>query len=303
MASTRAHPDTPSPPRHVAPLRDAIAGPGAFLVTAIACALGVAGVYWFFVLTTTGQYIDESALDEAIDVYGRATKAALGFLDALPAIAVVVGLGGLLYAAIAKGRWFAAAMALGGAAIANLATQLLKAYVFTRPFRGVETLMDNSLPSGHTTLAASAAAAVFLVSSPAWRPFIAFVGTTFAVASGAATLVNQWHRPSDVIAAFLVVGAVMAPTGWIVMRVGWRWNEWQGFGSHWAASRTWLSLPLLAGLAATGLAVSMLVRIAPGTGLTSTTHYFWAGISLIVISGYLLGVAATWLFATAARRD
>lgn len=304
MASTRAQPDTPSSSRHVAPLRDAIARPGLFIGAALASAAGVAGTYWFFVRTTTGQYIDESALDEAVALYGgRAAKAALGFLDALPTIAVIVGIGGLLYAAIAKGRWSAALIAFSGAALANIATQVLKADVFTRPFRGVETLMDNSLPSGHTTLAASAAAAVFLVTSPSWRPFVAWAGGTFAILSGGATLVNQWHRPSDVIAAFLVVGATMTPAGWIIMRTGWRWNSWEGFGCRWTASRVWLALPVLAGVCAMALAISLLARLAPGSGVTSTTNYFWAGISLIVISGYLLTVAATWLFAVAARRD
>ncbi|WP_422934049.1 phosphatase PAP2 family protein [Sinomonas sp. P47F7] len=319
MASTRARPDPPSPPRHATTQngtaqngttqhgttpRDTVAGPGMFVAAALACAMGVAGTYWFFVRTTTGQYIDESALDEAVELYGgRAAKAALGFLDALPTIAVVLGIGGLIYAAVVKGRWSAALIAFAGAALANVATQVLKAYVFTRPFRGVETLMDNSLPSGHTTLAASAAAAVFLVSSPAWRPFVAWAGGTFAILSGGATLVNQWHRPSDVIAAFLVVGAIMSPAGWLIMRTGGRRNSWRGFGSHWAASRLWLALPVLAGLCATGLAVSLLTRPAAGSGITSTTHYFWAGISLIVISGYLLTVAATWLFAVSARRD
>ncbi|PTT64252.1 PA-phosphatase, partial [Arthrobacter sp. HMWF013] len=33
-----------------------------------------------------------------------------------------------------------------------------------------------------------------------------------------------------------------------------------------------------------------------------TTNYFWAGISLIVIAGYLATVATTSLFAYAARR-
>ncbi|MDQ4501666.1 phosphatase PAP2 family protein [Sinomonas sp. ASV322] len=289
-------------PRRVAPIRDAIAGPGLFIVAALASALGVAGTYGFFVRTTTGQYIDESALDEAIGVYGKAGKAALGYLDALPTLAVVLGGAGLLYAAIVKRRWFAAAVALSSAVAANIITQALKAYVFTRPFRGIETLMENSLPSGHTTLAASAAAAVFLVASPAKRPFVAFAGSTFAIAAGGATLVNQWHRPADVVAAFLVVAACTAPAGWLIMRVGRRWNAWSGFGSEWAASRLWLSLPLLAGLAATGLAVSMLTRIAPSTGIASTTHYFWTGLSLIVISGYLLCVAGMWLFGVAARR-
>jgi hypothetical protein len=88
MVSTRAN----SP----VPVRETAAGPGLFLMAALASALGVVGTYWLFVRTTTGQYIDESALDEAVAVYGRAAKASLGFLDALPTIAVVVGAGGLL---------------------------------------------------------------------------------------------------------------------------------------------------------------------------------------------------------------
>jgi membrane-associated phospholipid phosphatase len=294
MVSTRANP--------TASLRETVAGPGLFLAAALVSGLGVAGTYWFFVRTTTGQYIDESALDEAVAIYGKAAKAALGFLDALPTIAVVVGLGGLAYAAIVKRRWQAALVAFVAAGLANLLTQVLKAYVFTRPFTGIQTLMENSLPSGHTTAAASAAGAIFLVSSPAWRPFVGFVGTTFAVAAGGATLVNQWHRPADVIAALLVVAGCMAPAGWLVLRTGPEWNEWDGFGSHWASSRIWLTLPLVAGLAATGLAVAMLVRIAPGTGVTSTTHYFWTGLSLIIISGYVVGIAATWLFAISVRQ-
>jgi hypothetical protein len=294
MVSTRASSPTP--------LRETVAGPGLFLVATLVSALGVAGTYWFFVRTTTGQYIDESALDEAEAVYGKAAKAALGFLDALPTIAVVVGVGGLLYAAIVKRRSSAALIAFAGAALANIITQLLKAYVFTRPFTGIQTLMENSLPSGHTTAAASAAGAIFLVSSPAWRPFVGFVGTTFAVATGGATLVNQWHRPADVIAALLVVAACLAPAGWLVLRTGQQWNAWDGFGSHWASSRIWLSLPLLIGLGATALAVAMLVKIAPGSGVESTTHYFWAGLSLIVISGYVIGTAATWLFAVSVRQ-
>src|SRR6476660_4820664 len=60
---------------------------------------------------------------------------------------------------------------------------------------------------GHTTLTASAAAAVFLMVSPRWRPLAGFLGGSFAVATGVSTLINQWHRPADVVAAFLVVGA------------------------------------------------------------------------------------------------
>ena len=128
-----------------------------------------------------------------------------------------------------------------------------------------------------------------------------FVGGTFAIASGVSTLINQWHRPADVVAAFLLVGAFMIPAGWLILRYhGW-WNVWEGFGKHWGSARIWLTLPVMIGLASAVVAVFSLSRIAPGQE-DSTTSYFWAGIALIVIAGYLATVATTSLFAYAARR-
>ncbi|HEX9226472.1 MAG TPA: PA-phosphatase, partial [Arthrobacter sp.] len=116
-------------------------------------------------------------------------------------------------------------------------------------------------------------------------------------------LINQWHRPADVVAAFLVVAVFMLPAGWLIIRTGPRWNVWDGYGRHWASSRLWLALPLLAGLAAAAAAAFSLVSVAAGTGLAGgATHYFWAGTALIVIAGCLATVAGVWLFGHAARR-
>lgn len=277
--------------------------PGLFLVAAATCVVGLIGVYLFFVRTTTGQYIDESALVEATAAaQGRAGKASTEFLDYLPVISLVLAAGFVLFVTIRRRRWLTAGAAVVAATGANLSTQWLKADILDRPFRGISTVDFNSLPSGHTTLAASSAAAVFLVVSPRWRPLAAFGGGSYAVVSGASTLVNQWHRPADVVAAFLVVGFWTALAGLLVMRIGNSWNVWDGYGEHWAASRLWPLLSATAGVAAAGVSVFSLVQLAPGAGHVSTTNYFWAGISLIVIFGYLLAVAATWLFGSAARR-
>lgn len=276
---------------------------GPFLLAALAAVAGLIGTYLFFVRTTTGQFIDESALVEATELYGTAVKASLRFLDFLPALSAALAAGALGYAAIVRRRWAASLTALAAAGAANLATQMLKNDVFTRPYRGIETFTENSLPSGHTTLAASAAAAIFLVSSPRWRPFVAFAGATYAVGTGIATLVNQWHRPADIVAAFLIVAVFMAPAAWIVLITGRSWNAWEGFGSHPGSSRLWVALPTLAGLGAAAVAVVALVRIAPLPGQeASTTNYFWAGCAFVVISGYLVSVAASWLVSAAARR-
>jgi heme/copper-type cytochrome/quinol oxidase subunit 2 len=81
-------------------------------------------------------------------------------------------------------------------------------------------------------------------------------------------------------------------------------NVWDGFGGHVGSARIWLTLPVLIGLASAGVAVYSLAMIAPGPAQeTSTTNYFWAGIALIVITGYLATVATTSLFVYAARRQ
>lgn len=274
-----------------------------FLLATLASMAALAGTYYFFVRTTTGQFIDESALVEAVQMRGTAGKAATEFLDWLPALSLLIATVVVLIVTVLKRRWTAAGIAVAACVGANMATQILKAVVPDRPYRGIETLELNSLPSGHTTLAASAAAAVFLMASPRWRPLAGFLGGTFAVATGVSTLINQWHRPADVVAAFLVVAVFMLPAGWLVIRTGPRWNEWDGYGKHWASAQLWLMLPLLAGLAAAAVAGYSLLGVAAGPGLPgSTTHYFWAGTALIVITGYLATVTGVWLFGHAARR-
>ena len=274
-----------------------------FAFATLACVVGLIVTYYYFVQTTTGQFIDESALVEAVDIHGPAGKAATQFLDWLPTISLVMAAVVVLFVTVIRRRWAAAGIAVAACIGANIATQILKDVLPARPDKGVITLELNSLPSGHTTLAASAAAAVFLMASPRWRPMAGFVGGTFAIASGVSTLINQWHRPADVVAAFLLVGAFMIPAGWLILRYhGW-WNVWEGFGKHWGSAKIWLTLPVMIGLASAVVAVFSLSRMLPGPGREdSTTNYFWAGISLIVIAGYLATVATTSLFAYAARR-
>ena len=282
-------------------VRGAVALGALCLLATLACVAGVIATYYFFVRTTTGQYIDESALVEAVAIHGPAGKAATRFLDWLPTISLVVAAVVVLFVTVIRKRWRAAGIAVSACIAANIATQVLKDLLPERPFRGVATLELNSLPSGHTTLAASAAAAVFLMASPRWRPFAGFAGGSFAVVSGISTVVNQWHRPADVIAAFLLVGAFAIPAGWLIIRTGNAWNVWDGFGGHWASSRWWIRLPGLISLLFAVAATFLLTRYVPGQG-GSGTSYFWGGISLIVVAGYLATVATTALFAFAARR-
>lgn len=282
----------------------AAANPLPFLASAVLCVAALAGVYGFFVRTTFGQLVDEAALREATLHQTRISIGLQEFLDLLPFISVVIAAAVIIFVTLVRRRWAAAIVSAVAMIGANLTTQLLKD-ALERPELGVQTLATNSLPSGHTTLAASAAAAVLLVVAPRWRPFTAAVGGSYAVLCGAATLVNLWHRPSDVMAAFLVVGAWTALAGWIVLRTGTAWNVWTGFGDHWTGSAFWPATALFLSACA-GMAAVLLVMIS-GPSMTTPASaervplLYAAGLAMIAALGYLLTALGSWLIARAAR--
>jgi hypothetical protein len=278
-----------------------------FVLAAVACAVALGWTYWAFVRTTTGQFADESAWREAGVAAPDTQLPFLRFLDTLPAISVVLAAAAILFVALHRRRYGAAAMAVAVIVASNLTTQLLKNVVFDRPDRGVATLDFNSLPSGHTTLAASAAAAVFVIATPRWRPAAAALGGAYSVLAGAATFINLWHRPADVVAALLVVGTWTLLGGLVIMRKGENWNNWEGFGAYWASSRAWLVLCWVLGLG--GLVVCGVLYLsvqaigpAPDPGTASVPLFFWWGLLWIIGVGFTLAAAAGWLFAAQAGR-
>ena len=94
----------------------------------------------------------------------------------------------------------AAAVMVAGA---NASTQLLKTHLTRPELDGFP--MPNSFPSGHTTAATSVAFALVLVLPAAFRGLVALIGAAYAAVIGVATVWAEWHRPSDTIAALLVV--------------------------------------------------------------------------------------------------
>lgn len=181
-------------------------------VVAVLSAVGVWALWRVFVDTPEGQRVEAAALRGA--EYGQTSlwRVAQNILDVVSVGFIVVVLIGVMVIAVARRRPSLAVQVALLMAGANLTTQLLKHQVFERPDFGVGYDYGNTLPSGHTTAAASASAALVLVVSPRVRPWAALVGVGYTVATGVSTLVGQWHRPSDVVAAVLVVLAWTAVT-------------------------------------------------------------------------------------------
>lgn len=170
--------------------------------------LAAAGVWltWrVFVTTAMGQQLDNAAFELAQIDSLPLQQISLEILHvvSVPFIVIAVAATGLL-AVIRRRPSLAiqAAVLVGGA---NLTTQVLKHQVLDRPDLGVTASMANALPSGHTTVAASVAAALVIVSHRTLRPLTALIGATYTALTGVATLIASWHRPSDAVAAVLVV--------------------------------------------------------------------------------------------------
>jgi len=193
----------------------AAAGPlVAGVLVALACAAGVVVLHRVFVATAHGQAVDEAALSGARARLWRLQDSADLVLDSVSALAVLAALAAVAVVALVQRRVRLALAAVALVVGALATTQVVKRLLLVRPDLDVTYALDNSLPSGHTTFAAAVSAAALLVSPVRLRPLVAVVGAAYTAVIGVGTLAAGWHRPSDVVAAALVVlawGALLAP--------------------------------------------------------------------------------------------
>ncbi|QOC91335.1 phosphatase PAP2 family protein [Micromonospora craniellae] len=164
---------------------------------------------WIDTVALTGNRIGRDHIEEPVDRI-------LNAMSVVSLLAVTVTIG---FIALMRGRIALAVAATALIAGANVSTQLLK-YGLSRPDYGIDperAFVGNSLPSGHTTVAASVAVALVLVLPPRVRALGAVIGAAYAAAAGVATLSAGWHRPSDAVAAFLVVGVWAALAGLLLL--------------------------------------------------------------------------------------
>ncbi|MDY6055207.1 phosphatase PAP2 family protein [Micrococcus sp.] len=188
-------------------------------------AAGVALVHLLAVVSGTGQRVEYQLFHAVEDSFGQqpglrerilsVAPPAAALTAAAAAVACLAGLG----TPAGRRRALTALTVLAGA---NLTTQVLKA-MLPRPdlANGVPWTAGNSLPSGHMTLAVSAAAAALLLAPARLRPALAVLGAALAAFTGAAAYLAAWHRPSDMVAAALVGAAWgLAATATLPARAG-----------------------------------------------------------------------------------
>lgn len=262
---------------------------GPRVAAAVVAVLGMWGVWatWdTFVASGRGQHADQLALEGAARGQGVLWELAEPVLGVVSNSFIGLGLAVAVVLALARGRWWLAAQVVILVAGANLTTQVLKHVVLDRPALLDTARADiNTLPSGHTTVAASIAAGLLIAVPRRWRPLVALAGAAYTAATGVSTLIGQWHRPSDVVAGILVVLAWGAGVCALSSRSS---LDEPRFGAEPGSSGA-------AGLLLLGALVSGVLGVG---ALGSVRGYGWAlpiGGDLTAYMGGALGVVAATL--------
>ncbi|WP_176737420.1 phosphatase PAP2 family protein [Micromonospora citrea] len=189
------------------------------VVMAIVQAAALLAVWRVAVHTEIGQWADTVALTGNRIGQDRIDGPVDRILNAMSVVSLLAATAVIGFIALIRGRIALAVTATLLIAGANGATQVLK-HGLARPDFGIDPeriYAGNSLPSGHATVAASVAVALVLVLPRKVRALGAFLGAGYAAIAGVATLSAGWHRPSDAVAAFLVVGVWAALAGLLLL--------------------------------------------------------------------------------------
>jgi membrane-associated phospholipid phosphatase len=177
--------------------------------------LAFLALWRFFVTTVTGQDLDTIALTGNTTGSSQVDGPVSSVLNAVSVASVLAATAVVGFIALARRRFALGVVATLFIACATGTAQLLKSFIL-RPDLGVDpdrAVAGNSLPSGHAAVAASVAVALVFVLPPRARGFAAVFGATYVAAVGVATMSAGWHRPSDSVASYLVVGAWAAVAG------------------------------------------------------------------------------------------
>lgn len=174
-----------------------------------------------------------------------------------------------------------------------LTTEVLKHWVLERPDLLARTIYRNSFPSGHVTVAFSVGVAATLVVPPRLRRPAAALTVLYGAAIGIAVVAAGWHRPSDVVGAYLIVIAWAAAAVALAARL----DDDAFLRTEGAWPRGSVALRYLVGgilLAAAGYVVAVGIALASESGRIGWTivdaAFLAACASLAALAAILMAV-------------
>lgn len=256
---------------------------------AATCLLFLAAVH-----TTEGQRLDDAARgDLSLSAAPRAFAATQRLLDTISVSSLALfGLGIMGIALLRRSP----ALALGAGVVvlgANLTTQAIKAH-FDRPdLVGGGLATDGGFPSGHVTVAMSLAMGLVLVAPASFRWTATLIGCAYATGVGIAVIALDWHRPSEVVGAYLVSVAWTAAVASIIVGVD-RPEPPDGRGER-ATARLGGAIAAVLGLAFAGVVGVTAARRLDVVRIVDDRTAFAAGATVAAVACALLGATVAAL--------
>ena len=173
--------------------------------------LAAAGAVWLaFVRTITGQQYDEIVWSSFSRFIPQALRqVTLFFVSNYVTIAFVVLICLVSFiTALVRKRWELFAQLVVFGLVCLVGGWGLKR-VLPRPHLARQMAAPaNSSPSGHSVAAMAAALMLVMAVGLAWRWVASLIGWAFALLVGCSVVYGKWHRPSDVLVAFLFVTGI-----------------------------------------------------------------------------------------------
>lgn len=173
--------------------------------------LASAGAVWLaFVRTITGQQYDEIVWSSFSRFIPQALRqVTLFFVSNYVTIAFVVLICLVSFiTALVRKRWELFAQLVVFGLVCLVGGWGLKR-VLPRPHLARQMAAPaNSSPSGHSVAAMAAALMLVMAVGLAWRWVASLIGWAFALLVGCSVVYGKWHRPSDVLVAFLFVTGI-----------------------------------------------------------------------------------------------
>lgn len=181
-------------------------------------------LYLVAVRTRSGQEFDDIAFAGRAVEDPEATRELNEVLHSVTRSSLVLLTLALVVVALARRR-LRLAVAVGVAVTGAVATtEVLKLHILTRPpLDDIGGIVQNSFPSGHATIGMSLSLGLVMVTPQRWRWASAVTAMVVTSTFGLGVLATGWHRPSDVLGAFLVCAAWFGSVTAILLR-------WRGGG-------------------------------------------------------------------------
>ncbi|WP_169275736.1 phosphatase PAP2 family protein, partial [Bifidobacterium moraviense] len=266
-----------------------------------------AGTWWLAVRTMMGQQFDDLALSSFASVMPAWLSAPtvlglpLGSSWLMISVAVAMAVAGLA-TALARRRWWLAGQIAAYAVVAYAAAKILKEVlpreVLVRTAvteSGVP--LGNTSPSGHAALTVVAGLALTCAVPRAARAVTGLLAGAWSVLVSALLVAQGWHRPSDIVVAYLLAAGLA-----LVALAFTRASGMDRPGARAASPGVQVTCSVLVTAAVMGLLYSVYViwQLVPGLEVGAE----WAQTSVCAVSMVAIASVAALAFgATVAMRQ